>query len=126
MIGLSPLFFLFVLAYMPKLEYDAALGALKRVASNPLDGSPLVLGLVTIFKQFHPSFLELFIAYCGQFIRSKINDVAQQESVVTLPPEVVNLLIFLTQMARAAHVKSTMLHSHIPAYVLDAMQLSSS
>ncbi|OQR94163.1 strumpellin [Achlya hypogyna] len=119
--GLAPLFLLFVLAYMPKLQYDAAFGALKRVAANPLDGSPLVLGLLTIFKQLHPSFTDQLVAYLGQYVRAKINDAAP--TTATLPPEVLNVLIFLQQFARAARLKTSMLHTHVPAYVFDAMQM---
>ncbi|KAH9083252.1 hypothetical protein LEN26_021034 [Aphanomyces euteiches] len=116
---LSALFLLFVLAYMPKLQYDDQFGALKRVGKNPVDGAPLVLGLSTIFKQFHPSFTEQFVSYLGQYVRSRISESKDNQ----LPPEVLNVLIFLQQFARVTHMKPSILHSHVPAYVFDAMSL---
>ncbi|ETW08085.1 hypothetical protein, variant [Aphanomyces invadans] len=117
---LSALFLLFVLAYMPKLQYDYHFGALKRVGTNPVDGAPLILGLSTIFKQFHPSYTEQFVSYIGQYVRSTISESKETNQ---LPPQVLNVLIFLQQFARVTHLKSSILHSHIPAYVFDAMSV---
>ncbi|RHY04419.1 hypothetical protein DYB25_010693 [Aphanomyces astaci] len=117
---LSALFLLFVLAYMPKLQYDDQCGALKRVGTNPVDGAPLILGLSTIFKQFHPSYTEQFVSYVGQYVRSTISEAKTTDH---LPPNVLNVLIFLQHFARVTKLKPSILHTHIPAYVFDAMSL---
>lgn len=41
-----------------------------RRAADPVDWVPLVLGLLTLLKQFHSRYTEQFLALIGQFIRS--------------------------------------------------------
>jgi len=41
-----------------------------RKAADPVDWAPLVLGLLTLLKQFHSRYTEQFLALIGQFIRS--------------------------------------------------------
>ena len=54
--GLPVLLMLFVLSYMPKLEYDKDFGALvRKKPSFPVDGVPLVVGFATLLRQFHPT-----------------------------------------------------------------------
>ncbi|KAL3666501.1 hypothetical protein V7S43_008134 [Phytophthora oleae] len=89
--GLAAMLMLFVVAYMPKLQYDRNFGALSRVGKNPIDGEPLLVGILTIFKQFHPSYTEKFLAYMGQFVRTKVNDIFAEKAekkgkTPSLPP----------------------------------------
>ena len=130
--GLAAMFMLFVVAYMPKLQYDRNFGALSRVGENPIDGEPLLVGILTIFKQFHPSYTDKFLAYLGQFVRTKVNDVFAENTEkkskssalpTELPVDVINTLIFMLEFARCAKIKRTILDGHVPAYVFDAIQL---
>lgn len=41
-----------------------------RKPADPVDWPPLVLGLLTLLKQFHSRYTEQFLALIGQFIRS--------------------------------------------------------
>ena len=41
-----------------------------RKATDPVDWPPLVLGLLTLLKQFHSRYTHQFMALIGQFIRS--------------------------------------------------------
>lgn len=121
--GLPALMMLFVAAYMPKLEYDRDFGSLARVAQNPIDGTPLVIGILTIFKQFHPSFTQKFLAYLGQYVRSRINDVASSKSdQPTLSVDILNTLIFLIHFCRSSNIPTSVLHNYVPAYIFDAIQ----
>nr|CCA20608.1 PREDICTED: hypothetical protein [Albugo laibachii Nc14] len=125
--GLAGLFMLFVIAYMPKLQYDRDFGTLARVGKNPIDGEPFLVGILTIFKQFHTSFAEKFLAYLGQYARAMINDFfADKERRAkhreeALPAGIVNVLIFMLEFARCAKIRRTFLDSLVPAYVFDAI-----
>ncbi|GLD95032.1 hypothetical protein PINS_up003657 [Pythium insidiosum] len=128
--GLAPMLMLFVIAYMPKLQYDRNFGALARVGKNPIDGEPLLLGILTVFKQFHPSYMHTFLAYLGQFVRSKVNDLFAREPQrqgpqlsIELPVDVVNTLIFMLEFARCCKIERVFLDSLVPAYVFDAIQV---
>lgn len=43
-----------------------------RKPADPVDWPPLVLGLLTLLKQFHSRYTEQFLALLGQFIRSTV------------------------------------------------------
>lgn len=43
-----------------------------RKPADPVDWPPLVLGLLTLLKQFHARYTEQFLALIGQFIRSTV------------------------------------------------------
>lgn len=69
--GLPILLFFFILTFMSKLQYDPHFSSLVRRKPNfPLDGMPLVVGVWTLLKQFHPSYTQQLFAYLGQFVRS--------------------------------------------------------
>lgn len=62
--------FLFIIAQLPKLQYNKNQGMTCRKATDPVDWPPLVLGLLTLLKQFHSRYTQQFLALIGQFIRS--------------------------------------------------------
>lgn len=47
-------------------------GMVCRKPADPVDWPPLVLGLLTLLKQFHSRYTEQFLALIGQFIRSTV------------------------------------------------------
>ena len=74
--GLPVLLFLFLLTYLPKLDYDHNFDSLiRKKAVYPLDGAPLAIGLACLLKQFHPSVTRKLLAYIGQFCRTTIQQV---------------------------------------------------
>ena len=128
--GLPALMMLFIVSYMPKLLYDTAFGSLSREGKNPIDGGPLVVGVLTIFKQFHPSYTQQLLSYLGQYVRAKISTIftrnpkLDSSPTVTLPVGVLNILIFLIQFCRLSNIPQHVLHSYIPSFIFDAIQYS--
>lgn len=61
-------------AIMLQLSHDQHggffLGMTCRKAADGVDWPPLVLGLLTLLKQFHSRYTHQFLALIGQFIRS--------------------------------------------------------
>ena len=49
-------------------------------------GAPLVVGVITILKQFHSSHTHTFLGYLGQYVRSNIS--AGADKATELPPAV--------------------------------------
>lgn len=39
---------------------------------DPLDGIPFIVGLQTLFRQFHPEIRSQFLIYMAQFVKSHI------------------------------------------------------
>ncbi|TNN72878.1 WASH complex subunit strumpellin [Liparis tanakae] len=68
--------FLFIIAQLPRLQYNKNQGEsfcfrmTCKKASDPLDWPPLVLGMLTLLKQFHSRYTQQFLSLIGQFIRS--------------------------------------------------------
>ena len=77
---LAELLFVVVMAAMPRLSYSASLDTLYRrnAKDQPLDGMPLICGVWTLLKQFHPSLLELFCTYMAQFVKASIMDASSR------------------------------------------------
>uniref|UniRef100_A0A8D3C896 WASH complex subunit 5 n=1 Tax=Scophthalmus maximus TaxID=52904 RepID=A0A8D3C896_SCOMX len=86
--------FLFIIAQLPKLQYSKNQGMTCRKATDPVDWPPLVLGLLTLLKQFHSRYTQQFLALIGQFIRSIMEQCTSQK-IPDMPSDVVGALMFL-------------------------------
>lgn len=124
--GLPVLLFLFLLTYLPKLEYDRRFGTLVRKKSTyALDGLPLVAGLACLLKQFHPIVTKKLFSYLGQFVRTTIQQLVAEvdHKAVEIPMEVVNTLIFIQQLCQYSSVPRSVVYNYIPPYIFDALRL---
>lgn len=130
--GLPILLFMFLLTYLPRLEYDSNFGALvRKKAAFPLDGVPLVVGLSCLLKQFHPSATKALMSYLGQFVRTNIQvalqDIdgkASDAKIGEIPQEVLNTLIFMDQLCHYSSIPRTVIHAFIPPFIFDAIKVS--
>lgn len=52
-----------------------------RKAADPVDWPPLVLGLLTLLKQFHSRYTQQFLSLIGQFIRSVMEQCTRYENI---------------------------------------------
>uniref|UniRef100_A0A3Q3N7E9 WASH complex subunit 5 n=1 Tax=Mastacembelus armatus TaxID=205130 RepID=A0A3Q3N7E9_9TELE len=86
--------FLFIIAQLPKLQYSKNQGMTCRKATDPVDWLPLVLGMLTLLKQFHSRYTQQFLALIGQFIRSIMEQCTSQK-IPDMPSDVVGALMFL-------------------------------
>ncbi|XP_071441255.1 WASH complex subunit 5 isoform X2 [Hetaerina americana] len=137
---ISLLSFLFLAHCLPKLQYVKNAGGLMcRKSSDPLDGVPLVVGLQTLLRQFHPEVKQKFLAYIGQYIRSHLLATSgpvptisssggtfssgkwssNWTSVENAPSEVITMLVFLDCFARQARLPKESILAHIPHPILD-------
>jgi len=137
--GLPVILFIFLIAYLPKLEYDPNFGALIRKKSKyPIDGIPLIVGISTLLKQFHPSYTNQLFSYLGQYLRAHLQEafteleqVANKTSTASfasleVPRDLVNCLIFLEQFCIYSSIPRATIHEFIPPYIFDALKFSHS
>jgi WASH complex subunit strumpellin len=127
--GLPQLLFLFLLTYLPKLEYDANFGTLvRKKASFPLDGTPLAVGLACLLKQFHPSTTKQLLCYLGQFVRCSVQvalEGAENSSkIIEIPAEVLNTLVFMNQLCQYSAIPKEFVHNYVPAYIFDSIKFT--
>jgi WASH complex subunit strumpellin len=61
-----------------------------------IDGVPLVIGTVTLLKQYHYEHRNTFLAIISQYIRSIVEQYSLQKTT-DIPVEVVNILNFVEE-----------------------------
>ncbi|XP_036904420.1 WASH complex subunit 5 isoform X2 [Sturnira hondurensis] len=110
--------FLFLIAQLPKLQYNKNLGMVCRKPADPVDWPPLVLGLLTLLKQFHSRYTEQFLALTGQFIRSTVEQCTSQK-VPEMPADVVGALLFLEDYVRYTKLPRRVAEAHVPNFIFD-------
>nr|XP_035958536.1 WASH complex subunit 5 isoform X3 [Halichoerus grypus] len=119
--------FLFLIAQLPKLQYNKNLGMVCRKPADPVDWPPLVLGLLTLLKQFHSRYTEQFLALIGQFIRSTVEQCTRLLKLTCLISFLMNseqsCKFFLTS---ASLMKGSSLNLLVTKMNLEAKKLSCS
>ncbi|XP_024427821.2 WASH complex subunit 5 [Desmodus rotundus] len=110
--------FLFLIAQLPKLQYNKNLGMVCRKPADPVDWPPLVLGLLTLLKQFHARYTEQFLALIGQFVRSTVEQCTSQK-VPEMPADVVGALLFLEDYVRYTKLPRRVAEAHVPNFIFD-------
>lgn len=120
--GIPILLFLFTLSQIQKLQWHSkycTLVAKEKGGSSMLDGAPLVVGVITVLKQFHSNHTHSFLQYCGQYVRTHISNLPNASKVTALPFEVTNMLLFLEEFCRFAHISRKAVEAVVPAYIFD-------
>nr|XP_034980312.1 WASH complex subunit 5 [Zootoca vivipara] len=110
--------FLFLISQLPKLQYNKNLGMVCRKLADPIDWPPLVLGLLTLLKQFHSRYTEQFLALIGQFVRSMMGQCTSQK-VPEMPADVVGALLFLEDYVRYTKLPRRVVEAHVPSFIFD-------
>lgn len=124
--GLPVLLFLFLLAYLPKLDYDSNFGTLVRKKEGyPLDGTPLAVGLACLLRQFHPAVTRKLLAYLGQFVRTTIQTVFGNvdSKAIEIPSEVVNTLVFMDMLCAHTSIPRSSVYAFVPPYIFDKLDV---
>lgn len=131
LIGIPCLMFLFILDQVSRLHWDVERSTLvctKPQKNQPLDGAPLIMGVVTVLKQFHSSYTHSFLAYLGQYVRSHISSAGGRPSgnssdsrgvAAALPAQVRSVLLFLEEFCRFSYIDRKAIDSIIPSYIFD-------
>ena len=123
--GLPVLLLLFLITHVPKLSYDPNYGSLCKVKGGyPIDGWPIVAGVSTLLKQFHPSYARSFLAYVGQFIRVSVQTYAERrqgkkEETTRLAADLKSSLVFVNQFCDLINLPGSALYEHVPQYLLE-------
>ncbi|XP_013908203.1 PREDICTED: WASH complex subunit strumpellin-like [Thamnophis sirtalis] len=110
--------FLFLISQLPKLQYNKNSGMVCRKPADPIDWPPLVLGLLTLLKQFHSRYTEQFLGLIGQFVRSTMEQCTSQK-VPEMPADVVGALLFLEDYVRYTKLPRRVVEAHVPNFIFD-------
>ena len=124
--GLPVLLLFFVISSLPKLNFDPTFGSLAKVKTGyPIDGWPVIAGISTLLKQFHPSYAKSFLAYLGQFIRVTVQTYAttkqgKNDDEIRLSADTLKTsIVFLEQFCDMSGLPSSAIYEHVPQYVIE-------
>ena len=140
--SLPALLLFFVVTYVTKLTWDKDFATLVRAkATFGLDGVPLVVGIVTLLKQFHPSYTKRLLEYLGQFVRCTMASVLEKAKAsastgkvdpgtssrnvrAAMPQEVTNTLLFIDLFCNIGKIPKSAVAEFVPSYILDSVAMS--
>jgi WASH complex subunit strumpellin len=120
---------LLAIGVAPRLVYDREFGCLvRRKATDPVDGAPLVAGIVTLLKQLHPSVTDDWLGYMGQYVNATVaaalpapGTPAAVKTPATAPADTVTLLLLVQHVCSVARIPDRVRHAHVPAYLFDSL-----
>uniref|UniRef100_UPI00359007A0 WASH complex subunit 5 n=1 Tax=Myxine glutinosa TaxID=7769 RepID=UPI00359007A0 len=114
--------FVFVLAQLPRVQLNKAQRVMCRRGTEALDWPPLVVGILTLLKQFHGRNTEQFLGLLGQFARSILEQASASQKVLEMPTDVTGALVFLEDFVQYAQLPRKVSEAHVPSYVLDGFR----
>lgn len=120
--SLSLMLLLTVITQIPKVHYAKTLGTLTGIrGTEGIDGELLVVGIVTVLRQFHQDHTLRFIQLLSQYISSYAAHVAASAGkTVELPHEAVTGLAILQAVAKKMVVSKKTLSLYVPQHLLSA------
>jgi len=123
------LLFFFTLAQLPRYTMDANLACLRpsrRYAGSVPDACPLVIGIVTLLRQFHIMQTHVYLELLGQYAR--VHAQAAAANLAQDPkgrsehaPELVTLVAFLEAFCRYSKVPRDIVQLYLPPYLMDTI-----
>ena len=128
---LDTVLLLLLIAQLPKFVYvreTSALGptAASLKAGDAVDGTPFVLGLLTLLRQFHGELASQFLRLCSQLATALAPETpaaaaaaAQASKQLGGPLEAANVLQFLQHFALFGGYSRRQIGEYLPAVLLD-------
>ncbi|XP_058458718.1 WASH complex subunit 5 [Malaya genurostris] len=121
---LSLLAFLFVIAHLPRFQYMKNVNSLiAKKKNDPIDGFPVVVGLLAIFRQFQDGELNLFIQYICQYVMSYVDVNLKSKQEICI--DAIMAIRFLEIFTRIADIPRKYLEQYIPDSVLNQYEFLS-
>lgn len=123
------LLFFFTLAQLPRYTFDQHLACLRpsrRYVGTVADACPLVVGLVTMLRQFHISQTHAYLSLLGQYARVQAQGAAtvlaqDPKARTEHAPELVTLVSLLEAFCRYAQVPRDIVQLYVPPYLMDTI-----
>ena len=85
-----------------------------------IDGAPLVIGLITLLKQFHSTHTHTYLAYLGQYVRAHVSAAGESgKGGGVVREDVAVVLLFLDEFCKFSHVSRKAVEAMLPSYIFD-------
>jgi len=92
---------------------------------NLTNSTCLVIGAITLLKQFHTDCRNQFIALISQYIRSSINLSATQRPT-DLPVDINKAINFLEEFISYSDLDRNIIEVYIPKFIMDQYVITNS
>jgi len=118
------LVFLFTLSQLPKYSYDAHLSVCApRERKDTPDSCALIVGVLTLLRQFHSSETQTYMKLLTQYIRSLLQPNApyhkDKNATKAFSAEATTAICFLEDFARYGNIPRDVLQMYLPPYIMD-------
>jgi WASH complex subunit strumpellin len=124
---LSLIFFLFILSQKNRFQYDKNIDSIVKIKKDDeIDGTPLVIGLVTILHQFHFKEKIKFLAFLGQYIRGLIfylnllgivDELKINDKNPEIPDDLRNIIYLIEAFCVHSKIDRNVVEAFIPSYL---------
>jgi len=122
---LPELLFVVVKSMLAQMKYDPVLGTLIDTKwDSKVDGIPLIVGVSTLLKQFHPQYTSKFLSRMSAFIRAVIIETfsaSHKNPESYYSNDILNSLQFMHQFAIYAEIPADEMESFIPSHVYESI-----
>ncbi|KAJ6239983.1 wash complex subunit 5 [Anaeramoeba flamelloides] len=115
--------FMFTISHLQKLVYNKRLCSLVRIKKNEgIDGTPFVVGILSLLKQFHSSHLKNYLGYLGQYLRAEINKLQKDSKSLIYPEHITKLIMFLKEFSKIGNINKRTIEVYLPPYLLNCLE----
>ncbi|OQV24357.1 WASH complex subunit strumpellin [Hypsibius exemplaris] len=87
---------------------------------DPVDGTPFLVGFVTVMKQFHADDTRQVVQLIGQYLRSVVETAKATNG--DFGPDAATLVVSLQWMLLYGAISKDVVASYVPGYVIRALQ----
>ena len=112
---------LITLNILTQLSYDPFIYSLVRKNKETLiDGPHFIVGLITIFKQYHPNQYKKYLHYMCHFLKNAFHNQAITQPIQkNIPPEAFMVLTFLEELIRFDKTSREVVSQNVGTYIFD-------
>ncbi|EFC38863.1 predicted protein [Naegleria gruberi] len=115
---ISVTMFLFVLNCIERFIYVPSIDCLvSKKKGDILDGTPFIVGIYTVLKQFHSSQTHLFLSFIGQYIRANTDQINIEKKGANIPDNVIFMLRFIQRFCKYGNISQKVLEGHVPSFL---------
>ncbi|XP_067646420.1 WASH complex subunit homolog 5 [Eurosta solidaginis] len=113
--------FLFTIAHMPRLQFNNSTSSIQTKSNkDSLDGTPMLIGLLTVLQQFQRDVKLLYLTYLCQYATVIVESNISAKSEIGLEATIV--LHFLQIFVRLAKLPRTVLLERCPTIILNQFE----
>mgnify|MGYP003963212425 FL=1 len=89
------------------------------------DGGPIIVGILTILKQFHSDYTMDYVLYMGQFVRKVMHTsmATSKSKIAKLTNETKCAVIMLEHLITYAGLSRSIIESAVPKTTLDLLNI---